>query len=185
MAESDAERARRSRRHRAGDHGLCTPRRCTVARGEAQSSAERNVTEGVTTLPGVTARAGLGPSGQTLWDGVTGGFTLDALHRPVLLEACRITDRLDTLARQLEGHDWLRFRHNSEDGTEVTVYVDRVLSEAREQATALKGLLVQLDRALLAKKAPKGERNVLADLSQRIAERRAASAPGTDQPPAS
>jgi hypothetical protein len=61
----------------------------------------------------------------------------------LLVEACRIADRLDTLDRQLHGHDWLRFRHD-ESGAEVTVFVDRVLAEAREQATALKGLVAEL-----------------------------------------
>lgn len=96
----------------------------------------------------------------------------------LLLEACRIVDRLAQLDRQLRGEDWLRFRAKDEDGTEVIVYVDRVLAEAREQATALKGIVAELRqtggkaKAETAKKAG----GVLAGLTDELAKRRTKSA---------
>lgn len=114
-----------------------------------------------------------GDSGSRLWVAVTSAGELGPLQRPLLIEACRIVDRLDTLDRQLHGEAWLRFRHD-ESGAEVTVHVDRVLAEAREQATALKGIVAELVKALGSAKPekPKGG-GVLADLAARRAARSA------------
>lgn len=136
MADSGALRAKRARWHRGGNHSLCTPGRCHA------------VVE-VPTLPDEPERptevreVELGPSGARLWRELTKTAEPDPLRRVLLIEACRMADRLDVLDRQLHGEAWLRFRHD-ESGAEVTVYVDRVLAEAREQATALKGLVVEL-----------------------------------------
>lgn len=63
----------------------------------------------------------------------------------VLEEACRIVDRLDRLDGILSGDpgEWMRFRV-SEDGTEVTVSIDKALAEARQQQVALKQLAAEL-----------------------------------------
>lgn len=139
MADSNALRARRSRRHRAGDHSLC----------KADSFCRSDVTEpvipdsattGVPELP----NADLGSRGRELWRQMRTAMP-GPMQVALLLEACRIADRLDTLDRQLHGDAWLRFRHHESD-VEVTVYVDRVLAEAREQAAAFRGLVAELQK---------------------------------------
>lgn len=115
---------------------------------------------------------GLGERGQEIWQQARKDVS-GALQVALLLEACRIADRLDTLDRQLHGEAWLGFRHD-ESGAEVTVYVDRVLAEAREQATALKGIVVELIRSAPKQIEPTGGGG-LADLTAKIAARRAAT----------
>lgn len=85
-----------------------------------------------------------------------------------------MVDRLDTLDRQLQGEAWLRFRHD-ESGAEVTVYVDRVLVEAREQATALRGIVAELSKAVQKPAESSTGGGALADLTAKIAARRAAT----------
>lgn len=118
--------------------------------------------------------SGLSDSGRQLWNEMRSTVT-GSLHMPLLLEACRIVDRLDTLDRQLQGGDWLRFRHH-ESEVEVTVYVDRVLVEAREQATALRGIVAELSKVAAQKPAQTSSGGGgLADLTAKIAERRASA----------
>lgn len=162
MAESAAERQRRYRRHKAGDHALCIPGRCPAVTPTVTRDDEP---EGVT----------LGPSGQRLWAAMTDAGQLPPMQAVLLLEACRIADRLDKLDSQLRGEDWLRFDVD-ETGAEVTVIVDRVLSEARQQATALKQIVAELRQTTgRAKQQPAADAKGagIADLTARIAARRA------------
>lgn len=162
MADSAALRARRSRRHRAGDHSLC----------HADAFCRTNTAVPIRATAPASTMPGLGERGQVIWQQARKDMA-GALQVTLLLEACRIADRLDVLDRQLHGHDWLRFRHD-ESGAEVTVYVDRVLAEAREQATALKGIVVELARSTPKQVEPTGGGG-LADLTAKIAARRAAT----------
>lgn len=162
MADDAATRARRSRRHRAGDHSMCRPDAFCRARGTRDSSSDSGATPD-----------GLGAHGRELWREMRAGMA-SPLHVLLLLEACRMADRLDTLDRQLQGGDWLRFRHH-ESGVEVTVYVDRVLVEAREQATALRGIVAELSKGAAQKPVESSGGGVLADLTAKIAARRAAA----------
>lgn len=173
MPDSSAERVRRYRRHKAGDHSFCSTGRCSALTRETPS-----VTDLERVTPTLRDALGFGAAGQDYWDSVTAAGPMAPLQAPLLVEACRIIDRLDKLDRQLHGEDWLRFRHNAEDGTEVTVYVDRVLSEAREQATALKGIVVELMKANGQVKAPVVAKGgaLLADLATRRAARSSLSA---------
>ncbi|MGN6404200.1 hypothetical protein [Sinomonas sp.] len=156
MADSDALVKRRYRHHKAGDHGLCVPGRCKALDTQVMD---------------IQPATG---SGARLWAALTAEGDLPPLMHGLAVEACRILDRLDTLDRQLAGHDWLRFRHD-ETGTEVTVYVDRVLAEAREQATALKGIVAELDKGLPKAEPAKKGGGVLADLAARRAARSGAA----------
>lgn len=149
MADSAALRARRSRNHRKGDHSLCLPGRCKAVVEVPVLSDEPEPASEV-------REVNLGQSGSRLWRDVTAAGEFDPLRKLLLLEACRIADRLETLDRQLHGDAWLRFRHN-ESGAEVTVYVDRVLAEAREQASTLRGIVVELLKSVgKAPANPKG-----------------------------
>ncbi|MEA5453291.1 hypothetical protein SPF06_01015 [Sinomonas sp. JGH33] len=154
MADSDTLRKRRYRHHMAGDHGLCIPGRCKAL-----------------DVPAVD----IGPESKAaaeLWAALTADGDLTPLMKPLAVEACRIVGRLDRLDRQLDGHDWLRF-HANEDQTEVTVYIDKALSEAREQATALKGIVAELVKGLPSSKKPQDKKGggVLADLAAKRAAR--------------
>lgn len=130
---TDAERQRRSRAHRRGDHSLCDPTRCDP------TAVTPPVTGHVTTRPRLDRR------GRRLWGELAGKDKPGPAELVLIEEACRIADRLDRLDALVRGDAdaWLRFSV-SDDGTEVTVVIDKALSEARQQAVALKQLLAEL-----------------------------------------
>lgn len=143
---------KRSAKHKVGDHSLCIEGNCS------------DVTPGMDgVMPTVTRHVGdvpdLGAVGQGLWDAMTAEWTPGPMHRAMLVEACRLADRLEQLDQHLKGKDWLRFRHRGDEGedVEVVVYVDRVLAEAREQGIAFRGLAVELVKAAGAQK-PAGKK---------------------------
>jgi hypothetical protein len=86
-------------------------------------------------------------------------------------EACRIADRLDRLDALLTGEAdaWLSFKIN-DDGAEVTVVVDKALSEARQQAAVLKQIFAELRQKTGAAAAASGG-SVLDQLAARRAAR--------------
>nr|MDT0660848.1 hypothetical protein [Micromonospora sp. DSM 115978] len=130
-----AERQRRSRAHRRGDHSLCDPSR-------------RDCHAPVTAVtPSNAPRPPqLGTRGRRLWTNVTGaGPTLRPTELVLLEEACRTADRCDHLDRILRGDEnaWLHLR-GERDEQVVRVVVTEVLQEVRQQQAALKGLLAEL-----------------------------------------
>lgn len=133
MAVSNAERQRRYRAHKSGDHSLCDAERCD--QGSVTVVTPRNdVTQRVPRL---------NSGGKRLWADL-GGDDAVGEARVLIVEACRITDRLDKLDRQInDGEPWMTLKY-SDAGDEVTVIVDKPLAEARQQATALKQLLADL-----------------------------------------
>lgn len=169
MVDSAAERARRARRHKKGDHSLCDPeRRCeAVAAAAAREAAAQPIGNN---------ECEYGPRGTLLREELRDA-DLGAPHRLLVDEAARIADRLDRLHYALQNKGtWLRFE--AADGGEVVVTVDNVLAEARQQATALKGIVSELRAALPAreKSKPAAKAGGLGDLSARIAARRNTSA---------
>lgn len=93
----------------------------------------------------------------------------------LLEEACRIADRLDKLDTILRGDAdaWMRFRVD-ESGTEVTVTLDKVLAEARQQAVALKTIVTEL-RQSAGKAESEREASGSDELARRREERRRAA----------
>lgn len=101
-------------------------------------------------------------------------------------EACRLADRLDKLDAILGGRDkaWITIEI-PDGGVAAEVVVDKVLSEARQQQIALKQILGELRQSRAATPAKPvrpsqaatqggtGAPNGVADLTARIAERRA------------
>ena len=165
MVDSAAERNRRARRHKKGDHSLCDPeRRCeAVAAAEARDAA-------ATTIAGNNCE--YGPRGAQFREALS-GEQLSPAHRLLVDEAARIADRLDRLDYALQNKgEWLRFE--TADGGEIVVTIDNVLAEARQQATALKGIVSELRAGLPAqeKGKPAVKAGGLGDLSARIAARR-------------
>jgi len=134
MALTSAERQQRSRKHKAGDHSLCDPGRCESA--------------GAPLPPALDADA-LASRGRRLWREMTAAVELGPAQLVLLEEACRITDRLDRLDRVLRRREdaaWLEVQSADPDGRVLRVVVDNALSEARHQATALRGLIAELTK---------------------------------------
>jgi hypothetical protein len=170
VADSAAERARRARRHRKGDHSLCDPeRRCgAVAGAETRDAA---------TSPATFGNGEYGPRGAQFRDALSDA-ELGPAHKLLVDEAARMADRLDRLDSALNDKGtWLRFE--KADGGEIVVTIDSVLAEARQQATALKGIVAELRAALPAAEKSKpvsAKAGGLGDLSARIAARRGTAA---------
>lgn len=90
---------------------------------------------------------GLGKRGRRLWDEITEAHELDPSQTITLEEACRCADRLDGLDDIISGRgvlELMHFRLKNDDVQEVTVTVDNVLAEARQQQNILKQLLAAL-----------------------------------------
>ena len=183
----NAERQRRYRRHRNGDHSRCTGASCKVVLVEEALEAEKvlqKAREGAVDVPEtLEEQLGLGKSGAQLYAAIMAIKPgLHALQVPLLIEACRIADRLDRLDIQLRGGEWLRFRTRSEDETgvtEVIMVVDRLLAESREQAVALKGIVADLVRSLPAETAVTNDKSGgggIVDLAALVASRSIAAA---------
>lgn len=72
----------------------------------------------------------------------------DARTLGLIIEAARISDRLDQIDGIITGKTdfiaLMHFRVQNGDVQEVTVTLDGVLAEARQQATTLKAILAQL-----------------------------------------
>ncbi|MFI9526335.1 hypothetical protein [Micromonospora rosaria] len=183
-----AERVRRHRAHKAGDHSLCLPDR------EDCLPQPVEVPPPVATVTGKdlpVAPSGLRDRGARLWAATvaeTPGMTVRDLV--LLEEACRTADRLDRLDAILNGRDavWVRLRQARGDGP-VTLVVDQVLTESRQQQAALARMLQQLGRGRRAVPPPTGRpegsaakggegRAGVADLTARIADARRAQATG-------
>lgn len=179
MADSSALRTQRSRLHKRHDHSLCRPDRCSKA-AEATGSAEE-----AGSAVASADQPEFGPAGTQLWQDMTSGGPLPAMAMVLLREACRITDRLDRLHRQLAGEDWLTFEVGD---SVVVVRVDQALAESRQQATALKQIVAEIRQfagkgksgsgktSTPADASTQGKGGGIADLTSRIAERRDGSA---------
>ena len=173
-----AERQRRYRAHRRGDHSLCDPNRCNPSTVAVTDAVTRHGVAGVT----------LGRRGRRLWEQVTAdGPELRPTERVLLEEACRIADRLDKLDRLLSGDagDWLALAEDRGDPERLVIVVDRALSEARQQAAVLKQVLAELRQSRASARQTgqsatpqgKGGAGVL-DLTARIAALRGGAATG-------
>lgn len=87
-----------------------------------------------------------GPRGQRLWSAHCDDM-LGQRGLVLLDEACRIADRLDKLDRIIDGREaWMEIAQEVATGETVTVIVRATpaLVEARQQASALRQLIVQL-----------------------------------------
>lgn len=116
----------------------------------------------------------LSEPGQRLWDRLAVDHDLDGPAGILAAEACRIVDRLTRLdgALRSKGHDWLALSDEVEavagtfGAVEVRVVVDGVLSEARQQANALRQVLAQLGVSALPER-PSEQVGVLSVLRER------------------
>ncbi|MFJ8818198.1 hypothetical protein [Amycolatopsis thermoflava] len=191
MADSGARRQERYRRHKRGDHGICVPGRCEAVTSPAPAApatepdpaAAAPASEPVS--PQVPA---LGPKGRWLWQEATKDGRPAPLQEAMLLEACRIADRLDKLDASLNGDGpWLELDPQLDGRTFVVVVTD-ALKEARAQAVAFKQLVTELRQSTSAGRG-KNQRGKpterpgeakgaggIADLTARIEQRRTSTA---------
>ncbi len=190
MALTAAERQARFRAHKAGRHDLCSPdRECRGGQPQRRVRAAPALDESAgpgrgAPLPALEEISPARPRAldrrsaraRELWDELAG--RLDASGRILLLEACRMADRLDRLDAIVDGNDeWLRV--STEHG-DVVVAVDAALAEARQHATALRGLLADLAKLVPKGRTPRSPDGTrpgggLAGFSTRLAARRGAS----------
>ena len=99
-----------------------------------------------------TAPSTLGARGKKLWREIVKDHELDAVQRITLEEACRCADRLEELDEVIRGKgvgQLLRFRMKLDEELDnpdanITITVDGVLAEARQQQNVFKQLLVAL-----------------------------------------
>jgi len=156
-----AERQRRSRAHRAGNHLLCDPARCPAFATVTTTVDAPPVTPAVTPVtpaaspdpvtPPVTAAAApaepprFGPRGRRLWAQLNDGRRNPA-EVVLIEETCRIADRLDLLDAVLAGDQitWMELRAGADDDAPMVIVIDNALSQARMHATTLRGLVTEL-----------------------------------------
>lgn len=167
MGATDAERQRRSRRHKAGDHSVCRPVTCPDASGQPS----------VTPVTPDRDPSRHETRGQRLWRELTASGEPSPARRVLMEEACRIADRLDRLDALLTGESdaWARFTV-SDDGAEVTVTVDKALAEARQQQLALRAIVAELRQGQAEQ--PQQGGGILDQLAARRAARRTGAAGG-------
>lgn len=87
---------------------------------------------------------GLGDSGRELWSSVTANRPLDAASKVLLLNACRIVDRLDALDAEIDG----RLLSFNARGDEI---INPLISEHRQQYATLAGILGRMGLGELPK----------------------------------
>lgn len=166
-----AERQRRSRAHKAGNHSLCDPKRCDGRSGTPVTGVtKRDVTQTVTEQA-LDAASQFGWRGRKLWDELNDG-TRGPGEIVLIEEACRISDRLEKLDRLLRGDDatWITLRPDDDAGT-YAVVIDQALTQARMHATTLRGLVAELRQSANSAKAPAGQGGSILD---QLAAKRAA-----------
>jgi hypothetical protein len=91
----------------------------------------------------------LGKAGSKLWGAVAGGRELSAAHRALLLNACRIADRLDEIDEEIPRAGLTVVNHQ---GTEC---VNPLIPEQRQQLSQLSAVLTRMGFKELPKDAPK------------------------------
>lgn len=127
--------------------------------------------------------ADLGPEGKALFEALSSAVVRHkAATMPLILEACRAVDRLADLDEVIAGKgvlDLLRFRLADEEGRVAEVKFDAVLSEARQQQSNLSSLMKTILPNLDAAAGVAKERDLLDEIAQRRAARRAVPAKGS------
>ena len=101
----------------------------------------------------------LRPHGRLVWDEITAGWKMDAVTKELALNVCRTVDRIDRLNAAVNSkRPWFSIAEMAETGTDlrITVSIDNVLSEIRQQTIALNQMLHKLGVGRLESALPKG-----------------------------
>lgn len=119
-------------------------------------------------------------TGRLVWVAAHEAADLSAIHRHLLLEACRIADRLDRLHGAIGSHKklWFELGEIDEEGI-AAITISAPLAEARQQALAFENLLRRVGALTPAqgRKAEADTDNPLAAIAAQVAaarEKRAA-----------
>lgn len=169
MPLTDAQRQKRRYHHRMGDHSFCDPKRNCPLDPEPVPLPDD---EPEPTPRPSRRQSGFGPRGQELYDALK-DVEMGPLHKALLVEACRLADRMDRFERTLSGGKWFFERRDEDDRVEIVI--DNALSEARQYASAFKQIVAELEpkptagagRKPDAPKIPTG----VASLTKKLAER--------------
>ncbi|OMC55383.1 hypothetical protein A5747_13400 [Mycobacterium sp. IS-836] len=81
---------------------------------------------------------GLGEAGQALWDEVSKDRELSVPHKTLLLNACRIADRLDEIDKEIPRRG---LTDVNKQGTEI---INPLIPEQRQQLAALSAILTRM-----------------------------------------
>lgn len=120
---------------------------------------------------------GLAARGSRLWREMTASGSLTPAHLVLLEEACRLADRLDWLNAIL-ARACSPVKADDGDDQGESPAIGPLLAEARQQATALRGIVAEIRQAQKGSVAPalkpssKAGGSGVSDLSARIAARR-------------
>lgn len=103
----------------------------------------------------------LGLRGKEVWESISAEYLPDVATKLLVLEACRMVDRLDRLDKALKSNGtWLRIAEESQsmDGrtVKIVIEIDSVLAEARQLAVALNAILHKLGVGKLSGKISQG-----------------------------
>jgi len=168
VASTNAERQKRYREHKAGRHHLCIPGNCKVVTPRNELPPAKQI---------VSGPQDLGVRGRELHEAVLAEWKPGPLHRQLLLECCRLADRLDQLDRYLDGGDWLRFHASPSDDSKIYVVLDKALTETRETVSAFRQAVETLAKAqresTAGKQEPSDKPDVLNEIAKKMAERAA------------
>lgn len=90
---------------------------------------------------------GLGARGLRLWKSIATGRKLSEIEQQNLVEACRISDRLEKLNDLINGDEdaWFRLKLPRSDDGVVEVLVNDPMKEARMHAAALRQLIAPFE----------------------------------------
>lgn len=91
----------------------------------------------------------LGPRGLRLYKSIVTGANLSEIETQNLVEACRISDRLEKLNELINGDEdaWFRIKLPRDDGGVVEVLINDPMKEARMHAAALRQLIAPFEGA--------------------------------------
>jgi hypothetical protein len=153
MSDTGALRQRRFKAHHAGDHRFCKPGRCDGISGDVDPH-------------------GLGFRGYDLWVTMR-GESLEPARKVLLVEACRVVDRLERIDRMIRGDlvEWMGLL-STRDDTVVTIVMNNLLVEARQQQNTLRGIMAELRQSIgKADVQTEGEVSLIDQLAKRRADR--------------
>ncbi|MDK8450982.1 hypothetical protein [Corynebacterium mastitidis] len=164
-----------AREHRAKlASGEKKPRRSMVKkRAEDEATGEKVLATAEANSP--EPPTFLKRAGRSLWEAITSEYDLDAGAQVALLEACRMTDRLQRFAAALSTDSTLWFElgdpQELDDGsTQVQVVVTGMISEARQMQAAVTRTLSAIG-VLKQAEAKAKERSALDQLMEKRQER--------------
>jgi hypothetical protein len=179
MADTDAERQKRKYYHDRDDHSLCRRENCLKA-GKKSFAAQVELDESV--VPVAPFEYGFGPNASRYWAGMHKAYVITPDIEPILIQACRLINRLDKLDSILSNRDqtWLYIRRmpnlDADDEVVFKVIMNSALRDERDESTALRGLVSELRAKLGIKdsgeKAKVKATNSIGGLKDEIAAKR-------------